>query len=258
MPAQVNAPGEPPENLRHSIPPILSCPVRDIQTEEGAAALSHACASQIPGPLVEAGGAWAVDHGADAPAPLEDPEGNEFTLEAEISDAEATEPRTLVETERQTDRPQRAKDIDEPSTLKVAGTWRSEEVSPGTFERRAADAAAAAATLESDASKGDPTVIATHADDCTVVATFLHLADSLKAAGLSWPYYMQGTEIKLDPEARITHLSQHAYIDATLRRPHPDIFKPLRTLIDDTAADALTTALHSAKVKYFTASLDCA
>jgi hypothetical protein len=209
-------------------------------------------ATQMPGPSVEAGGAWAVEHGADAPAPLEDPEGNEFTLEEETSDAEATEPRMLVEAERQTDRPQRAKDIDEPSTLKVAGTWRSEEVSPGSFERRTADTAAAAATLESDASKGDPTVIAMHADDCTVVATFLHLADSLKATGLSWPYYMQGIEIKLDPEAHITHISQHVYIDATLHRLHPDIFKPLRTLIDDTAADALMTALHSAKVNIST------
>jgi hypothetical protein len=256
-PAQVNAPGEPPEHLRRSAPPILSCPVRDVQTEEGAAPPSHARASQMPGPLVEAGGAWAVEHGADAPAPLEDPEGNEFTLEEETSDAEATEPRTLVEAERQTDRPQRAKEIDEPNTLKVAGTWRSEEASLGTDKRRAADAAAAA-TLESDASKGDPTVIATHADDCTVVATFLHLTDSLKAAGLSWPYCTQGTEIKLDPEARITHLSQHAYIDATLRRLHLDKLKSLSILTHDTAADALKTALHSAKVKYFTTSLDCA
>jgi hypothetical protein len=101
-------------------------------------------------------------------------------------------------------------------------------------------------------------VIAMHADDCTIVATFLHLADSLKATGLSWLYYMQGIEIKLNPEACITHISQHAYIDATLRRLHPDIFKPLRTLIDNTAADVLTTALHSAKVKHFNTSQDCA
>jgi hypothetical protein len=46
---------------------------------------------------VEAGGAWAVKHSADAPAPLEDPEGNEFTLEEETSDAEAMEPCMLVE-----------------------------------------------------------------------------------------------------------------------------------------------------------------
>ena len=68
---------------------------------------------------------------------------------------------------------------------------------------------------------------------------------------------MQGIKIKLDPEAHITHILQHTYINTTLHRLHPDIFKPLRTLIDNTAADALTTALHSAKVKYFTASLDC-
>jgi len=105
MPAQVNAPGEPPEHLCHSAPPILSCPVRDIQTEEGAAALSHMHASQMPGPSVEAGRAWAIEHSADAPAPLEDPEGNEFTLEEETSDMEATEPRTLMKAEQQTDRP---------------------------------------------------------------------------------------------------------------------------------------------------------
>ena len=94
------------------------------------------------------------------------------------------EPRMLVEAERQTDRPQRAKEIDEPSTLKVAGTWRSEEALLGTDKQCAADAAAAA-TLESDASKGNPTVIAVHANDCTLIMTFLHLADSLKTTGLS-------------------------------------------------------------------------
>jgi hypothetical protein len=209
----------------------------------------------MPGPSVEAGGAWAIEHGADTPTPLEDPEGNKFTLEEETSDAEAMEPHMLIEAEWQTDRLQRAKDIDEPSTLKVAGTWRSEEVLPRTFEWHAADTAA---TLESDVSNGDPTVIATHADDCTVIVTFLHLADSLKAASLSWPYYMQGTKIKLDPEARITHISQHMYINTTLRCLHPDIFKPLRTLIDNMATDVLTIALHSAKVKHFNASQDCA
>jgi hypothetical protein len=140
--------------------------------------------------------------------------------------------------------------------LKVAGTWRSEEASLGTDKQHAVDVAAAA-TLKSDVSKGDPTVIAMHADDCTVIATFLHLANSLKAAGLSWPYCAQGTEIKLDPEACITHLLQHTYIDATLCCLHLDISKPLRILTDDMAADALTTALHSAKVKHFNASQDC-
>jgi hypothetical protein len=68
---------------------------------------------------------------------------------------------------------------------------------------------------------------------------------------------MQGIKIKLDPEAHITHILQHTYINTTLHRLHPDIFKPLRTLIDDTATDALMTALHSAKVKHFNASQDC-
>jgi hypothetical protein len=211
----------------------------------------------MPGPLVEAGGAWAIEHSSDAPTPPKDPEGNKFTLEAETPDAEAAEPRMLMEAERQTDRLLRAKETEEPSTLKVAGTWRSEEASLGTNKQRAADAAAAA-TLESDTSKGNPTVIAAHADDCTIVTTFLRLADSLKATGLSWPHCTPGIEIKLDPQARTTHFSQHAYIDAPLRCLHLDILKPLRTLTDDTATDTLTTALHSAKVKYFTASLDCA
>jgi hypothetical protein len=256
-PMQVNAPGELPEHMRCSAPPTLLCPVHKIQTDEGAAAPSHVHTSQMPGPLVEAGRAWAVKHGADTPAPLEDPEGNKFTLEAEISDMEATEPCTLVEAEQQTDRPLRAQETEEPSTLKVAGTWRSEEVLPRTNKWHAAEAVAAA-TLKSDASKGDPIVIAAHADNCTLIMSFLHLADSLKATDLSWPYCVQGTKIKLDPEAHITHISQHAYINATLHRLHSDIFKPLRTLTHYTAADVFTTALHLAKVKHFNASQDCA
>jgi hypothetical protein len=76
-PVQVHAPGEPPENLHCSTPPILSCPVCDVQTEEGAATPSHMRALQMPGPSVEAGGAWAVKHGTDAPTPLKDPEGKQ-------------------------------------------------------------------------------------------------------------------------------------------------------------------------------------
>jgi hypothetical protein len=138
----------------------------------------------MPGPLVEAGGAWAVEHGTDAPAPLEDPEGNKFTLEEETLDAEAMEPCTLMEAEWQTDRLLRAKETKEPSTLKVAGTRRLEEASLRTNNWHAADAAAAA-TLELDMSKGNPTVITMHANDCTLVTTFLNLANSLKATGLS-------------------------------------------------------------------------
>jgi hypothetical protein len=119
-------------------------------------------------------------------------------------------------------------------------------------------AADKAATLKSDASKGNLTEIAAHTNDCTIAATFLRLADSFKATGLSWPHCTPGIEIKLDPEACITHFPQHAYIDTTPCRFHLDKLKPLSTLTDNTAADVLTTALHSAKVKHFTASLDCA
>jgi hypothetical protein len=124
-----------------------------------------------------------------------------------------------------------------------------------SFKQCAADKAA---TLKSDTSKGDLTEIAAHADDCTVIATFLRLADSFKATGLSWPHCMPGIQIKLDPEAHITHFLHHAYIDATPHRFHLDKLKPLSILTDDMAADTLMTALHSAKVEHFTTSLDCA
>jgi hypothetical protein len=311
MLVQANVPGELPEHLCHSAPPILSCPVRDIQTVEGTAAPSHAHgSSQMPGPLVEAGGAWAVKHSANAPAPLEDPEGNKLVLEAETSDVEAAEPHMLVEAKQLTDWPLRAKEIKEPSTLKATGTWRS-EVSPRTnngtldisrvlcmqhlpghkspeagthtlysskmpnalkqpahcpsqeftsiftFPSLKQHAADAAATLKLGTSKGNPMMIAVHADDHTVVPTLLCLADSLKATGLSWPHCTQGIEIKLDPEAHITHFSQHTYIDATLYHLHLDKLKPLN-LTDNMATVTLMTALHSAKVKHFTTSQDCA
>jgi hypothetical protein len=290
MPTQDNAPGELPEHLHCSAPPLIPlCPMHNVQPEECTAAPSHVHRSQLPGPLEEAGGAWAIKHGTDTPELLEDPEGSESKLAAETLDAEATE----------------------PSTLKVTGTRKSEEASLGTtnstlnssrvlctqhlpghkspkagmctlhlskmpytlkqpghhlfqelmsiftslsFKWCAADKAV---TLKSDTSKGNPKMIAAHADDCTVIVTFLCLADSFKATGLSWLHCMPGIEIKLNPEACITHFPQHAYIDATPCHYHLDKLKPLSILTDDMAADMLTTALHSAKVKHFTASLDC-
>jgi hypothetical protein len=66
------------------------------------------------------------------PALLEDFEGLEQALMAEIADMEALEPRTLAEAKRRPDWPLWEKAIEEElSTLKAAGTWRMEEAPPG-------------------------------------------------------------------------------------------------------------------------------
>jgi hypothetical protein len=66
------------------------------------------------------------------PALLEDFEGLEQALTAEIADMEALEPRTLAEAKRRPDWPLWEKAIEEElSTLKAAGTWRMEEAPPG-------------------------------------------------------------------------------------------------------------------------------
>jgi hypothetical protein len=113
--------------------------VHDLQSGEGvthagSAAPSHARGPQVPGALEEdpeeAGGVWTVEDGV--PALLEDFEGLEQALAAEIADMEALEPRTLAEAKRRPDWPLWEKAIEEElSTLKAAGTWRMEEAPPG-------------------------------------------------------------------------------------------------------------------------------
>ena len=88
---------------------------------------------QLPGAFAkeskEAGGAWSVEDGT--PVLLEDFDGLECTLAAEIADAEALELRTLAEAKHRLDWPQWEKAIQEElTTLDAAGTWRLEEAPP--------------------------------------------------------------------------------------------------------------------------------
>jgi hypothetical protein len=76
--------------------------------------------------LDEAGGVWAVLDGETVL--LEDFKGFEEALLAEMSDAEALEPRTLAEAKRRPDWLLWEKAIlEELETLKRNGTWRLEE-----------------------------------------------------------------------------------------------------------------------------------
>jgi hypothetical protein len=64
------------------------------------------CRLQLPGSYEEeeeAGGAWTVEDGT--PALLEDFEGIEFMLAAEIADAEAMEPHMLAKAKQRPDWP---------------------------------------------------------------------------------------------------------------------------------------------------------
>jgi hypothetical protein len=80
--------------------------------------------------MEEAGGVWTVKDGV--PALLEDFDGLEHALVAEVADAEAMELRMLAEAKCRPDWPLWEKAIEEElATLKAASTWRLEEVLPG-------------------------------------------------------------------------------------------------------------------------------
>jgi transposase InsO family protein len=140
-PAQVqeSTPDKPPVQLRRSA--RLRMPSRlmhDLQSGEGvmhasSTASSHLCGLQVRDAhqedAEEAGGVWTVEDGV--PALLEDFDGLEHVLMAEVADAKAMEPCTLVEAKRRPDWPLWEKAIEEElATLKAAGTWRLEEALP--------------------------------------------------------------------------------------------------------------------------------
>jgi Reverse transcriptase (RNA-dependent DNA polymerase) len=112
--------------------------VRDLQSGEGVTHTSGTTSSHLRGLQVcdahqedaeEAGGVWTVEDGV--PALLEDFDGLEHTLAAEVADAEAMEPRTLAEAKHRPDWPLWEKAIEEElATLKAASTWRLEEAPP--------------------------------------------------------------------------------------------------------------------------------
>jgi hypothetical protein len=88
--------------------------------------------------------------------------------------------------------------------------------------------------------KGELIIVVVHIDDCTIVASTIHLIEELKAGlrkhvevmDLGDLHWMLGIEVKHDCEGRTVHLSQWAYIDAILRYYHFDNLKPLSTPMD--------------------------
>jgi Reverse transcriptase (RNA-dependent DNA polymerase) len=116
-----------------------SCLVHDLQSGEGIMHTGGTASSHPRGLQVcdahqedaeEAGGVWTVEDGV--PALLEDFDGLEHALAAEVADMEAMEPHMLAEAKRRPDWPLWEKAIEEElATLKAAGTWRLEEAPPG-------------------------------------------------------------------------------------------------------------------------------
>jgi Reverse transcriptase (RNA-dependent DNA polymerase) len=141
-PAQVqeSTPDEPPvqphQSARLRMPSRL---VHDLQSGEGVMHAGGTASSHLRGLQVcnahqedteEAGGVWTVED--RVPALLEDFDGLEHVLTAEVADVEAMEPCTLTEAKGRPDWPLWEKAIEEElATLKAAGTWRLEEALPG-------------------------------------------------------------------------------------------------------------------------------
>jgi Reverse transcriptase (RNA-dependent DNA polymerase) len=129
-------PVQPHQSARLRMPSHL---MHDLQSGEGimhtgGTASSHLCGLQVHDThqedAEEAGGVWTVEDGV--PALLEDFDGLEHALAAEVADAEAMELRTLTEAKCRPDWPLWEKAIkEELATLKAAGTWRLEEALPG-------------------------------------------------------------------------------------------------------------------------------
>ena len=88
--------------------------------------------------------------------------------------------------------------------------------------------------------KGELTVIVVHVDDCTIVATTIHLIEELKAGlhkhfevtNLGELHWMLGIEVKCNCSSCVVHLSQQAYIDAILCHYHLSDLKPLSMPMD--------------------------
>ena len=91
-----------------------------------------------------------------------------------------------------------------------------------------------------DKVKRELTIVAVHADDCTMTATTIRLIQELKdglrqhveVTDLGVLHWMLGLEIQRNCIGRTIHLSQCAYIDAILHRFHFDDLKPLSTPMD--------------------------
>jgi hypothetical protein len=103
-------------------------------THAGITASSHLHGLQVHNTheedAEEAGGVWTVEDGV--PALLEDFNGLEHALVAEVADMEAMKLCTLAEAKRRPDWPLWEKAIkEELATLKAASTWRLEEAPPG-------------------------------------------------------------------------------------------------------------------------------
>ena len=102
--------------------------------------------------------------------------------------------------------------------------------------------------------KNELTVIAVHVDDCTIAATNLRLIEDFKASlckhievtDLGELHWMLGIEIKQDQDARIIHISQHAYIDFILCHYSFNEVKPLSTPMDPSIRLTIEQASSSA------------
>jgi Reverse transcriptase (RNA-dependent DNA polymerase) len=113
--------------------------VHDLKSEEGITHTGGTASSHLHGLQVcdahqedveEAWGVWTVGDGVLAL--LEDFDGLEHMLAAEVADAEAMELHTLTEAKHRPDWPLWEKAIEEElATLKAASTWRLEEAPPG-------------------------------------------------------------------------------------------------------------------------------
>jgi len=88
--------------------------------------------------------------------------------------------------------------------------------------------------------KGELTIVVVHVDDCSIVATTLHLIEELKAGlcehfevtDLRELHWMLSIEIKCDRPSQVVHLLQRLYIDAILRCYNLADLKLLSTPMD--------------------------